>query len=191
VTITALYDACVLYPPSLRDLLVQLALTGLFRAKWTDEIHDEWIGAVLRNPPPGTTREKLERTRDLMNVVARERDCLVTDYQELISSLQMPDPNDRHVLAAAIHARADLIVTKNLKHFPPAVLGRHGVEAQHPDEFFKRLLGLSRDAVCAAAKTCRLRKKKPPKTVEEYLADLERQELPQTVARLRQFADLL
>ncbi|MEZ2233262.1 PIN domain-containing protein [Microcoleus sp.] len=95
----ALYDACVLYSAPLRDLLMQLALTDLFQARWTDEIHDEWIRNVLKNRPD-LTIEQLTRTKDLMNRYVR--DCLVTGYEWIIPSLNLPDPNDRHILAAAI-----------------------------------------------------------------------------------------
>ncbi len=129
---TALYDASVLYPSDLRNLLMHLALTGLFRAKWSSDIHEEWISALLRNRPD-LTRTKLERTRMLMDLHAT--DALVTDYQHVIPGLQLPDANDRHVLAAAIRARADVIVTINLRDFPPEALASFGIEAQHPDEF--------------------------------------------------------
>jgi hypothetical protein len=111
---------------------MNLAITDLFRAKWTDDIHDEWIRNVLKNRPD-LTKERLRRTRDLMN--SHVRDCLVIGYQDLIPSLTLPDVNDRHVLAAAIVARADVIVTYNLKDFPATILEQYGIEAQHPDEF--------------------------------------------------------
>lgn len=98
-TFTALYDACVLYPAPLRDLLLRVALTDLFRARWTDRIHDEWIEALLRSRPD-LTREQLERTRRLMNESVR--DCLVTDYESLIDGITLPDPNDCHVVAAVV-----------------------------------------------------------------------------------------
>ena len=96
---TALYDACVLYPAPLRDLLVRLGGSGLFRARWTNQIHDEWICNVLENRAD-LSRERLERTRDLMN--EHIFDSLVTGYEDLIPSLELPDADDRHVLAAAI-----------------------------------------------------------------------------------------
>jgi PIN domain len=99
---TALYDACVLYPAPLRDLLIRLADTGLFRARWTNAIHEEWILNVLENRAD-LSRERLERTRDLMN--EHILDSLVNDYEELIPMLLLPDENDRHVLAAAIRDR--------------------------------------------------------------------------------------
>lgn len=129
---TALFDANVLYPSELRNFLMHLALTGLFRAKWTAEIHEEWIAALLEKRPD-LSREKLERTKELMDKHAI--DALVTGYEDLIPSLQLPDPNDRHVLAAAIRARADVIVTVNLRDFPSKALDPLAIEAQHPDEF--------------------------------------------------------
>ncbi len=182
----ALYDACVLYPAPLRDLLMHLALTDLFRAKWTDAIHEEWIRSVLQNRSD-LTRAQLERTRDLMN--AHVRDGLVVGYEDLVSTLTLPDPDDRHVLAAAIRGRANVIVTYNLSDFPAETLALYDIEAQHPDEFVKRLLSLSEGAVCAAVKRQREFLRKPPKSAEELLATLEQQALVQTVAHLRRLKD--
>lgn len=187
-TFTALYDACVLYPAPLRDLLVSLARTGLFHARWTDEIHNEWIDNLLENESH-RDRAKLERTRTLMN--AAVRDCLVTGYEDLIPSLTLPDPDDRHVLAAAICGRADVIVTSNLKDFPASVLRVYGIEAQHPDEFVSNLIDLHAETVYSTVKEQRARLKDPPKTVEEFLATLEKQSLAQTVAHLRKAIELI
>lgn len=177
------YDACVLYSAPLRDFLIQLALTDLFRARWTDEIHDEWIRNVLKNRPD-LTLERLTRTKNLMN--ASVRDCLVTGYEAIIPGLQLPDPGDRHVLAAAIRSNADVIVTFNLDDFPTQALAPYGVEAQHPDEFILYLLDLNPAVVCAAAERQRTRLKKPPKTPDEYLDTLLTQGLPQSVTTLRE-----
>ena len=98
---TVVYDACVLYPASVRDLIVELARTGLFRAKWTVRIHAEWINAVIRHRPE-LERARLERVAELMN--SGVPDCLVTGFESLEAGLtSLPDPDDRHVLAAAIH----------------------------------------------------------------------------------------
>lgn len=185
---TALYDACVLYPAPLRDLLMELAGTGLFRARWTDEIHNEWIENLLANEPH-RQRAKLERTRDLMN--AAVLDCLVTGYESLIPALTLPDPDDRHILAAAITGRADVIVTYNLKHFPEAVLGGYGIEARHPDDFVSHLINHDAEAVYTAVKEQRARLKNPPKSPEDFLETLEKQSLAQTVAHLRKAIDLI
>lgn len=187
-TFTALYDACVLFPAPLRDLLMRVAMTDLFRARWTDRIHDEWINAVLEERKD-LTREQLERTRVLMNT--NIRDCLVTGYEPLIEGLTLPDADDRHVVAAAIRTRADVIVTFNLKDFPNGYLAGLGIEAQHPDEFISHLIDLAPGAVCAAAKRQREALKNPPKSVEEFLDALARQGLPDTVSRLSEFDHLL
>ena len=186
-TFTALYDACVLYPAPLRDVLLELALSDLFRAKWSARIHDEWIEAVLADRPD-LTRERLQRTRQLMDT--QVRDCLVEGFDALIPSLKLPDPDDRHVLAAAICGRADVIVTYNLKDFPETELSQYGVTAQHPDEFLTHLLDLSSDAVRDALHTVRSRLRNPPKSVSEYLQILERQRLTEFVARLRDYTTL-
>ncbi|MBW8076874.1 MAG: tyrosine-type recombinase/integrase [Gallionella sp.] len=99
---TVVYDACLLYPASIRDLVVELGRTGLLSAKWTERIHSEWISAVLRQRPE-LVRSRLERVAELMN--AAVDDCLVSGFESLEAGLTgLPDPNDRHVLAAAIHS---------------------------------------------------------------------------------------
>lgn len=185
---TVLFDSCVLYPAPLRDLLLQLALTDLFRAKWTNAIHDEWIRNVLANRPD-LTRARLERTRELMN--AHVRDCLVSGFEALIPALTLPDPDDRHVLAAAIVGRADLILTFNLKDFPARHTAPYRIEAQHPDELLVHLLGLDERRVCDAVRTCRQRLRNPAKSVESYLDTLAAQQLPETVSLLRDMAEWL
>ncbi len=179
---TALYDSCVLYPAPLRDLLIRLAGTGIFRARWTNTIHEEWIRNVLEYRTD-LSRERLERTRDLMN--EHVLDSLVTDYEELIPTLHLPDKNDRHVLAAAIRGQADVIVTFNLKDFPVASLSQYQVEAQHPDMFVLHLLSLDAVSVCAAIRKQRLDLKKPPKSAEDLLKTLGEQGLTKTVAYLQ------
>ena len=124
---------------------------------------------------------QLERTKELMNARLAQ-DALVEGYESLLAGLTLPDPDDRHVLAAAIHVRAGLIVTFNLKDFPAEALAPHGVQAKHPDEFVSQLLDDTPALVCAAAKRQRASLKKPPKSVAEYLEVLERVGLPQTAS---------
>lgn len=183
-----LYDSCVLYPAPLRDLLMHLALTDLFHAKWTNTIHEEWMRNVLANRKD-LTREQLNRTRDLMNL--HVRDCLVIDYEEIISTLSLPDPNDHHVLAAAITVSASTMVTYNLKDFPSTIVNKYGVEAQHPDEFVAQLIDQAPGIVCTSIKRLRSSLKNPPINAENYLNTLERQSLPQTVSKLREFTLLI
>lgn len=185
---TALFDANVLYPAPLRDLLLQLAVTDIFRAKWTADIHREWIESLLRNEPH-RNRKALERTRDFMNQATR--DCLITGYEFLIPSLELPDPDDRHVLAAAIVGPCDVIVTQNLKDFPKTILEPFGIETQHPDDFLCNQLHLAPNIFCAAVYKVRARLKNPSYSVAEYLVTLTKQGLVATSSELKQFSDLI
>ena len=185
---TVVVDACVLYPAPLRDLIMQFVVFDLFRVRWTEEIHAEWMNSLLSNRPD-LSRDRLERTRRRMDQHAL--DALVTGYEPLIPSLTLPDPNDRHVLAAAIRCSAELIVTTNLKDFPNSTLSTFGIETQLPDAFFLNLFLLDRSSVLAALKVQRERLKNPPKLPLEFLDKLEQQQLPMFVAELRRFADIL
>jgi PIN domain len=186
-TFTAIYDACVLYSNPLRSLLMDLALTDLYRARWSAAIHAEWM-RNLRQNRPDIPEDKLLRTRNLMD--RHVRDALVTGYEDLIPSLVLPDQDDRHVLAAAIRAHASVIVTYNLKDFPAAVLTRYGIEAQHPDDFVANLLELYPVPVFGAVERNYYRLKNPPMEFDEYLAMLFRLQLTKTTAILRDRSDL-
>jgi hypothetical protein len=167
---------------------MHLAMTDLFRAKWTHDIHEEWMRNVVADYHD-IDRLQVERIRDLMD--AHVRDCLVAGYEQLIDSLTLPDITDRHVLASAIKCNADMIVTFNLKDFPAQSLEPYGIEAMHPDDFINLQLGLAPHIVAGAAKNHRESLKNPPKSVEDYLLALERQGLPQTVAALRLYSSLI
>lgn len=186
--VIAVYDANILYPAPLRDLFIRLAQAGLVQARWTATIHDEWIRSVLRDRPD-LTAERLARTRSLMDEAVR--DSLVTGYEDLIDSLLLPDPDDRHVLAAAIRCDAEVIVTYNLVDFPAESLAIYDMEAIHPDDFLINLIDLAPGAVCAAVKRQREGLRNPTKTVDELLSTLECQGLTQSIARLRSFSALL
>jgi predicted nucleic acid-binding protein len=181
--IAVVYDACVLYPAPLRDLLVQLATTGIFRAKWTELIHDEWTRNLLIKRPD-LNADRLARLRVLMN--QKVPDSLVTDFEDSISTLKLPDPDDCHVLAAAISADAKIIVTFNLKDFPDAILARYGIVAQHPDVFIGDLIERYPKQVLQAVDTILARLKNPPQTFENHLDTLANQGLLTSVAMLRE-----
>ena len=184
---TVVYDACVLYPAPLRDLLLEIANSELVAAKWTDDIHDEWIRNLLINRPE--LKEKLSHTKALMDKAVP--DALVKGYHSLIDGLVMPDKDDRHVLAAAIKCNAQIIVTFNLKDFPADLLSGFGIEAMHPDEFIEHQLGLSQGVVISCAKRVRARLKNPVITSDQYLEVLAAQRLPVTADILREFVDLI
>ena len=181
--LTVVYDANVLYSASLRDLFVQLATTDIVEARWTEEIHEEWMRNVLINRPD-IRFEQLSRTKRLMN--ANVTDCLVQGYETIIQDLELPDPGDRHVLAAAIRSSSKFIITFNLRDFPEEALAPYDILAQHPDDFILDLLEADWQTVCNAAEKQRIRLKNPPKTPDEYLETLVELGLPLSATRMRE-----
>lgn len=182
-----LFDACVLYPAPLRDFLLRLAGLKLFAAKWTEKIHDEWISNLLQKRPE--LEKPLKRTRKLINDSVP--DCLVSGYEPLIPGLNLPDKDDRHVLAAAILCGAQIIVTFNNKDFPKKILETYGIEAVHPDEFVGHQMSLHQGQVIKAAKNHRASLTKPPKSEDEYLNTLSAQGLVISSDKLREFIDFI
>lgn len=182
VSLVVLYDANVLYPSTLRDLLIRIAQAGLVQARWTDQILDEVFRNLLANRPD-LAPQNLARTRELMNKAVR--DCLVTGYEPLIDAIELPDPDDRHVLAAAIKARAEVVVTDNLKDFPPAALEAWDMEAKSPDDFVLDQIDISRETVHGAVQRIADSRQNPPATFADVLAMLERDGLVETSAALR------
>ncbi len=178
---TAVLDANTLYPAPLRDLLLSLAVDGIYHARWTAQIHAEWVGNLAQNRPE--LEPRLAALVELMN--RSVPDCLVENYGDLIAGLVLPDPDDRHVLAAAIAGHADAIVTFNLKDFPADALDPHLIEAIHPDDFVLNQLELRPYEALAAVKKMRARLARPPQSAAELIATLERSGLPASAAHLR------
>lgn len=179
---TVVYDACLFYPAPLRDLMIRLAQTRRFRARWTEAIQREWLTALLRNRPE-LDEAKLARTMTLMNQAVP--DCLVTGYECLTEQLSLPDPNDRHVLAAAIRCGAQAIVTMNVKDFPSEALAEFEIVPRHPDDFILDLADLEPAVVTAAAKLQRAALRDPPLSPEAFVSKLRQQGLPGVAAFLQ------
>lgn len=179
---TVIYDACVMYPAPLRSLLMYLALSGQFRARWSEAIHDEWIRNLLKNRPD-LNPAQLKKVRTLMNQHAPG--CLVEGYENLIPAIELPDPEDRHVVAAAVQTRAEAIITFNLKDFPDSALARYNIKAIHPDDFISDLIELNIGTVLDAVRKHRAGLKNPSFSAGEYLDLLLKQRLPETVSKLR------
>ena len=158
-----------------------LAVHDLVRPKWTDQIHEEWMRNVLRNHVD-ISKEAVERVRQLMD--AHAGDCLVRGYQHRMEALTLPDPDDVHVLAAAVESDAEAIVTWNLTDFPSKVADKHGIEVVTPDQFVEGLLASQPVAVTLAMREHRLSLKNPSKTPEEYLGTLAKQGLSRSVLML-------
>lgn len=184
-TFTALIDANVFYKSRLRSLILWAAQTDLFRARWTNKIHEEWMQNLLERRPD-LTRESLERTRQAMD--RSIEDCLVAGYELLIDGLTLPDPDDRHVLAAAIAARANVIVTFNLTDFPEDTLKVFGLHVCHPDDFLLDVASISAPHFITAARDDFRHYENPPLTMEDYLTSLENAGVPKTAAYLRSMA---
>jgi hypothetical protein len=180
VPLAVIYNANVFYPAPLRDLLIRLAQTSLVRACWTEQILDECFCNLAPNRPD-LEASRLHRTRSLINEAVR--DALVTGYETLIEDLVLPDANDRHVLAAAVHAGAQGIVTFNIQHFPRAAVSKYEIEALHPDRFVLRLFEVDAETVRRVLEDqeAALRRAEPL----DIVTRLERQGLSATAAALR------
>ena len=186
---TAILDACVLYPATLRDLLLSLARDGLYHARWSERIQDEWVSSLLTRRPD-LEEAALRRTCELMAQAVP--DSVVQGWQRIETSLTgLPDGDDRHVLAAAICGHADAIVTYNLGDFPAEALAPFGVEAQHPDDFLLNQLDLNPIAALKSIKAMRARWRNPQVIALELAAAIEKLQLPLVAARLREVAELI
>jgi predicted nucleic acid-binding protein len=182
VAFVVVYDACVLYPMPLADSLIRLAQTGVFRACWSDDILDECVRALKREHPNITEEAVARRRKGMIDAV---RDCLVEGYEDLVAGLKLPDANDRHVLAAAITAGAQVIVTANVKDFPKAQVGKYNIDAQSPDTFIKHVISMDPGVVLRVLREQVAPLKNPPLTVEQLLGKLEGNGLVGAVAELR------
>ena len=186
--LTALLDANVLYAAGLRDCLLRLADQYLYAPLWSADIHAEWIRSVLANRPD-LTGNMLERTRAVMD--RHFPDAVVTGYSPHAAGLDLPDPDDIHVLAAAIKGGADMIVTRNLQDFPADRLALHGLTAQHPDRFIVDLFDADPEAVLAAVRGHRAALRNPPRTANEHLLALEHLGLVRMASLLRTHRDFI
>lgn len=186
---TALLDACVLYSIAMTDALMSLATAGFFAAKWSIKIEQEWIRAIERDRPD--IAGKLNNRRDNMRDAIPDWEVPESSWLQLEEGLQLPDQDDRHVLAAAIAGHADCIVTANLKHFPATALDPFGLEAIDPDTFIINQWDLDPVNAISAFKRMRERRRKPESTPADFAEALEIAGLPATAQRLRAAAELI
>ncbi|MEK6350103.1 MAG: PIN domain-containing protein [Burkholderia sp.] len=189
VRYTALLDACVLFPIAVADSLMSLATAGLFAAKWTQCIEQEWITNLEALRPDLAGR--LEVRRDGMRGVVLDWEVPESAWTPLVENMSLPDPDDKHVLAAAIAGHADCIVTANLKDFPAEIVGPYGIEIIHPDRFIINQWDLDYIATMSAFKGMRRRWRNPKASPEDFAQALERNGLPATAQRIREAAELI
>ena len=184
----AVLDACVLYPPSLRDMLMWLASSRVYAPRFTEEIHAEWTRNVLADSREAKPAQ-IDRTRRLMNQVVPK--CLVSGYESRIPNLSLPDADDRHVLAAAIEAGASLVVTYNLADFPAPTLALFGVQPIHPDAFLISLFDRKQTLFLSAVRNHRASLHNPPKDAAGYIQTLKANRLTELALRLTEHEDEL
>jgi hypothetical protein len=176
------FDACVLYPFHLRNIVVQIAVDRLIDARWTDEIHDEWVRNLVADVP-GIPIERLQVTRRLMNDALP--DATVADYQAHIEAITLPDAGDRHVVAAAITAGASVILTWNLRDFPTRELKKHGLVRQTPDDFLNDLYEKAPDLTVASLANARRNLSKTRVSASDFIDILRNQKLSQLATSLK------
>ena len=176
-----LLDSCVLYPYELRDLLLELAHEHLYRVHWSPQILDDTTRNLVADGR--TTPEKASRFCAAMDRAFPE--ALVEPPPGLADQLGC-DPGDRHVLAAAIAAKAEVIVTLNVRHFPAEVLVPLGIEAVTPDQFLCNLLDLAPGAIHGCLQTIAARQRNPARTAQALLQILSRQ-APTFASRCMEF----
>jgi hypothetical protein len=185
---TVIYDANLFYPAFVRDVMLYLARAEIFRPRWTEDIHEEWMQHLARDRPD-IARETLRQLREKIDQVVP--DCLVHGYRALVTGLDLPDAGDRHVLAAAIKAGAQVIVTFNLRDFPAERLAAFDVQAQHPDEFIQFQKGENLPKVLEQLRLCRRAKQRPPYSAQDFIEKFRRHQMPLTATWLEENAALI
>jgi predicted nucleic acid-binding protein len=185
---TAVLDACVLHPVFVRGALLWFAAERLYRPLWSADILDEWQRSLVRKFPDAPA-ERFAAQRALIE--SQFEDAMVSGYPGIARGLDLPDPDDRHVLAAAIAGRADAIITANLKDFPQAQTHPFNVEVIHPDDFLVNAIDLETGRALAALRRHREALSTSAPSTEEFLGRFERCGLIQTHQRLQAVVDLL
>lgn len=146
-----LLDTCVLYPTVMREVLLGVARTGAFTPLWSSRILEEWARAARKLGPGGETLARGE----IALLQANWPGASVTWKPSLESRLWLPDPDDIHVLAAAICGSADSIVTLNAKDFPRNILAEEGLKRIDPDTLLFTLWQQDPAPVSQVAETVR------------------------------------
>jgi predicted nucleic acid-binding protein len=192
---TAFIDACTLASALRRNLLLTLAEAEFFRVRWSAQVLAETERAIEtiltgKDYDSADAKDRAARARRAMETAFEE--ALVDDYEDLTCACDgMPDHNDIHVLAAALKTQAATIVTENLKDFPERVLAPLNIEARSADAFIADTIALDTGRAVAAIRTMRLRLKRPEKTAELLLLDMEAAGLTETVDVMRPHAGSL
>jgi hypothetical protein len=183
---TAFVDACSLADTLRRNLLLTLAEAEFFRLRWSKTVLDETERAIERITSKKHTdsAERAARSRSAMERAFE--DAMVENYDSFLCACEgLPDKGDIHVLAAALATQAQVVVTENLKDFPIGVLRPLNIEARGADTFIADTIALDPGRAVAAIRKMRERYKKPEKTAELLLLDMEASGLTETVDVLK------
>lgn len=186
---TAVIDACVFYGMLKTDALMSLCSRGLFAAKWSKRIENEWVGHLSEKMPD--KKAEIIRRRDQMRVSVPDWAVCAEGIDSIEECLQLPDMNDRHVLAAAIIGHADCIVTEDKTGFDEAIVGQYDIEIIDTDSFIVSQLDRDEYQALAAFKAMRLRWRKPEATPQEFCVTFEKNKLLLTAQRLRDRIELI
>jgi predicted nucleic acid-binding protein len=181
-------DANVLYAVPVTDIMMELACRRIFRMLWSDDIQDEWVRNVSKDRPD-LPPHVITRRREQMEIALPQ--ARVDGYRALIAGLSLPDANDRHVLAAAIVGRADVIVTYNLADFPEDSVAPYGIEVQHPDEFLNHQRTLNEPLFIECIKAIRTRLRSPAYDADAYVANLRKNHLQVVAGELAKVRGLI
>ncbi|NBC03767.1 MAG: PIN domain-containing protein [Bacteroidetes bacterium] len=182
-SLIAVLDANVLYPFFQRDLLLSLGYEELYIPKWSDEIEQEWVRNLKKDRPD--IADKLGRTIELMNQAFP--DAKVTGYENRIKTVSLPDKNDRHVLAAAIECKANMIVTYNRSDFPDKELSPFGIRAVEPDSFVMELIDRDITTVWKAINEMAEIRTNPPVSIEDLVNQIAERGMNKSAALLNKY----
>lgn len=178
----AFLDACVLYPFSLRDVLMQFSVEGMFQAKWSAKVQAEVIKNVEGNNP--TAAGKLGRTFELMESAVPDFRSEPTPETAALVSVSSTDPKDVEILAAAIDGGCTHLVTSNLKDFDIAYGSARGVAVMHPDEFLAKLIEENLESARAGFEAVVARCKNPPRSKADFCEAFRKNRLLKTASKL-------
>jgi predicted nucleic acid-binding protein len=184
----ALLDANVLHPAFMRAALLWFADERLFRPAWSEQILAEWRRSIKRRHTD-LTDEQLDAMQQLM--LDQFPDGQIKGHEQLIEAIDLPDADDRHVLAAAVVGKCQGIITANTKHFPAAAVAPFTMDIVHPDDFIVNIIDLDPDRALAACRRHRKAMSKTKPSPEEYLERFETAGLVQAHARLSDKRELL
>ncbi len=180
-------DANVLYPFRKRDVLLHFYAAGLFRARWTERILQEWSSNLLQQKPE--LFQSIQQQQAKMKEAFPE--ALVSGFELLEPELRLPDPKDCHVLAAAIRCGAQHIVTDNTKDFPSEVLDEYDIDAVDADEFLYRTFELYPERAVLVLREVRRKYKNPPYSPAEFVLDLTAKGMPKLAQHAKHYRELL